>query len=103
MNASLKCGKLPEEWKSAHITPVSKVGDSEGAENFRPVSVLPVVVKVFEWLVHKQFYDQVNDVLHQAQFGFRPDLSRSTQDALVSLAEEWREALDSDKLVLFWT
>ena len=47
-NASLKHGKLPMEWKSACITPVPKGGDSEVARNFRPVSVLPVVMKAFE-------------------------------------------------------
>ena len=41
-NASLKCGKLPMEWKSARITPILKGGDSEDVRNFMPVSVLPV-------------------------------------------------------------
>ena len=35
--------------------------------------------------------------MHTAQFGFRP--GHPTQDALVSLVDEWREALDSDMLV----
>ena len=63
------------------------------------MSVLPVVVKVFERLVHQQLYShlQENSLLHTAQFGFRP--GHSTQDALVSLVDEWREALDSDMLV----
>jgi len=57
------------------------------------VSVLPVVVKVFERLVHQQLYTylQENSFLHSTQFGFRPGYS--TQDALVSLVDEWREAL----------
>ena len=98
-NASLKCGKLPNEWKSARITPVPKGGDNEIVGNFRPVSVLPVVVKVFERLVHQQLYTylQENSLLHSTQFGFRP--GHSTQDALVSLVDEWREALDKDMLV----
>jgi len=79
---------LPNEWKSAHITPVSKGGDNEIVRNFRPVSVLPVVVKVFERLVHQQLYTylQENSLLHSTQFGFRP--GHSTQDALVSLVDE---------------
>ena len=89
--------------KSARITPVPKGGDNEKVGNFRPVSVLPVGVKVFERLVHQQLYTylQEYDLLHSAQFGFRP--GHSTQDALVdalvSLVDEWREALDKDMLV----
>ena len=73
-NASLRSGEMPREWKSAHVTAVHKGGDVESAENYRPVSVLPVVVKVFEKLVHHQVYSylQENNILHPMQFGFRP-------------------------------
>ena len=76
-----------------------KGGDAESAENYRPVSVLPVVVKVFEKLVHHQVYSylQENNILHPMQFGFRP--GHTTQDVLVSMVDEWRKALDEDKLV----
>ena len=51
---------------------------------------------MFERLIHGQLYKhlQDNDILDPAQFGFRP--GHSTQEALV---EEWREAVDEDKLV----
>ena len=98
-NASLRSGKMPREWKSAHVTPVHKGGDVESAENYRSVSVLPVVVKVFEKLVHHQVYSylQENNILHPMQFGFRP--GHTTQDVLVSMVNEWRKVLDEDKLV----
>ena len=50
-NFSLESGQIPLEWKAANVTPVPKGGDSELIENFHPVSVLPVVVKVFERLL----------------------------------------------------
>ena len=98
-NASLTRGETPKEWKSAHVTPVPKGGDSDAVTNFRPISVLPVVTKVFERLIHHQLYNylQKHNILNSTQFGFRPGLS--TQDVLVSLVEEWREALDQDTLV----
>ena len=79
-NASLRSGQLPREWISALVTPVHKGGDDMLAGNYRPVSLLPVVVKVFEKLVHNQLYTylQANEVLHQMQFGFRP--GHTTQD-----------------------
>ena len=49
-------------------------------------------------MVHKQLYDylQQNDILHPSQFGFRP--GHSTQDVLVNVVEEWRRAVDDDKV-----
>ena len=72
---------------------------SVDVSNFRPASVLPVVGKVFERLVHDQLYSylQEHKMLDSAQFAFRP--GHPTQDALVSTVEQWRVALDEDKLV----
>ena len=59
-----------------HVTPVPKGGDSDAVTNFRPISVLPVVVKVFERLIHEQLCSylhlQEHSILNLAQFGFRP-------------------------------
>ena len=67
--------------------------------NYRPVSMLPVVVKVLKRLIHQQLFDylQENKILDPAQFGFRPE--HSTQNALVNLVEDWRDTLDKDMLV----
>ena len=61
--------------------------------------VLPVVVKVFERLVHCQLYNylQENKLLNPLQFEFRA--GHTTQDVLVSMIDDWRKALDEDKLV----
>ena len=64
---------------------------------FRPVSVLPVVSKVFERLLHQQLYDylQKHIILHPAQSGFRPQ--HTTQNMLVRMVDDWRKALDENK------
>ena len=61
--------------------------------------MLPVVVKVLERLIHQQLYNylQENKILDPAQFGFQP--GHLTQDALVNLVEDWRDALDKDMYV----
>jgi hypothetical protein len=63
------------------------------------VSVLPVVSKVLERLIHQQLYDylQQHSILHPAQSGFRPQ--HTTQDVIVSMVDAWRKALDKNKLV----
>ena len=98
-NASLKLGQFPQEWKEANVTPVPKNGDNELVTNYRPVSILPVVSKVFESLVHLQLYHYLdsNNLLSSAQFGFRPH--HNTQDVLLKSVDDWKMALDKNELV----
>ena len=55
-NYSLKTGQIPRDWNATHVTLVHKKDVKELAENYRPVSVLPVVAKVFEAIVHTQLF-----------------------------------------------
>ena len=55
-NLSLAREEIPQEWKAAKVTPIFKAGNEMKIENYRPISVLPVVVKVFERLVYGQLY-----------------------------------------------
>ncbi len=55
-NFSLETGQVASEWKLARVTPVPKGGGSEKVEDFHPVSVLPVVAKLLEQVVHRQLY-----------------------------------------------
>ena len=45
---------FPDELKFADVTPIFKKGDSTNVKNYRPVSVLPVISKVFERIMQKQ-------------------------------------------------
>ena len=67
--------------------------------NYRPISVLPTIAKVFEKLVHLQLYAylQEHNILHRAQSGFRPD--HCTQDVIVASVDDWRRGLDNNYLV----
>ncbi len=98
-NFCIESGQMPDEWKHAKVTPVPKVSNPEGAENYRPISVLPVVVKVFEKIVHHQVsvYLQEHSLLHEAQSGFRQ--CHTTQDVLLSTVDDWRKEIDNDQLV----
>ena len=98
-NLSLNGSEVPQAWKRALVTPVHKGGVNLDVGNFWPISVLPVVVKVFENIIHRQLYNylQENSILNQSQFGFRP--SHTIQDVLVSMTNDWRRAIDNGKLV----
>lgn len=73
-NYSVKTGQIPKDCKVAHVTPVPKKGDKKRAENYRPVSILPIVAKLFEAIVHTQLFLHIEDnfLLRPAQSGFRP-------------------------------
>lgn len=90
---------MPREWKSAVVVPVLKKEPMTSVDSYRPVSVLPVVAKVFEKLIHQQLYSflMTNELLSANQFGFRPQ--HSTQDVLVSVVDNWRKSLDDDDLI----
>jgi len=91
-NASLERGEVPSEWKVANVSPVFKAGDKGSMRNYRPLSVLPTIAKVFEKLVHLQLYAylQEHNILHRAQ---------STQDVVVASVDDWRRGLDNNYLV----
>ena len=65
-----------------------KSGNSQLLTNYRPISVLSILTKVFESLVHRQIYSyfSTNNLLSSAQSGFHP--GHSTQDLLMKVSED---------------
>ena len=98
-NECIVSGQPPAEWKEANVTPVPKSPSAKLPSNFRPVSVIPVIAKVYESLIYKQLYSYLttNSLLHPNQSGFRS--SHSTQDALLKTTDDWCTALDPGKSV----
>ena len=100
--ACLRENKWPSTWKEAQVVPVHKKNSKTDPSNYRPISLLSVVGKVFEKLVAeaicKHLYE--NHLLSDKQFGFRP--GRSTADLLLLLSKDWQDALDEgmDTLVV---
>ena len=80
INRSLAEGTVPSDWKHATVTPVYKSGPKTDPANYRPISVLPVFVKILERAVHNMVYSylQENKLLSVYQSGFRPLHSIST-------------------------
>ncbi len=50
----LKASAIPREWKTARITPNFKEGDKCDVSNYRPISILLVVMKILERAIHNQ-------------------------------------------------
>ena len=79
-NLSLHTSCFPNDWKLAKITPIHKDGDKYDVNNYRPISVLPVLSKIIERAIHDQLYHFLtkNGVLNPCQSGFRRNHSTAT-------------------------
>lgn len=71
-NLSIKNGLFPSELKKAVVVPIFKSSDSKLMNNYRPISLLSSVAKVFETLVKNQLVDYFsrNNIFSPNQFGF---------------------------------
>ena len=72
-NLSLSSGIFPDQYKIAGISPIYKEGLSDIRSNYRPISVLPVISKLFEKLIYDQYYNVLvwNHLLYCQQSSFR--------------------------------
>ena len=90
----IKNKKFPSKLKCADLTPIFKKCDSILKENYRPVSILPVVSKIFERLMQSQMKVYIDKYLSPYLCGYRKGFN--AQYALVSLIEEWKKWLDKN-------
>ena len=76
---SYNTGHLPAEWKLANVVPVYKKGAKTSVENYRPISLTCLTMKVFEKIVRDELLSKCRDKLDQRQHGFLPKKSCTTQ------------------------
>lgn len=98
LNKSLSTGDIPDGWKKAKVSPIHKSNDIENPSNYRPISVIPICMKIFEKVVHKQLYEHLaeNDLLSQYQNGFRP--GHSTCTALLDVTDYLKTNMDQGQV-----
>ena len=102
-NRSIITGIFPNEWKCAKVVPIHKQGKRNCVDNYRPISIIPVVAKVFERIIYDQLhlYLSENKLLTNCQSGFRG--LHSTVTALLEATNEWAHNIDHGNInaVLF--
>ena len=79
----------PDDLELAEVSPVFKKKNDLDKENYRPVSVLSHVTKVFERIMYQQIEDFMKDKLSNLLTGFRK--SHNTQHYLMSMLERWKK------------
>ena len=88
INLSFATGIYPDKLKIAKVIPIFKnKGDEMLVSNYRPISLLSNVNKIFEKLAYSRLYSFLNlyNCIYELQFGFRAN--HSTNHALFSLTE----------------
>ena len=93
-NHGLISNCFPDEWKMARLVPIHKKGPRDLIENYRPISVLPVISKIMERILYEQIYQYLSDnsLLTEYQYGFRK--MHSTVSALLDSTNSWYVNMD---------
>ena len=99
-NSSLQKGMFPDVWKLARVTPIFKTGSKSEANNYRPISVISVLSRILEKVVHDQVYEylKINNVLTKSQSAFQKLCS--TIMSLIDSTDYWYENIDNKHLNL---
>ena len=98
-NKSISSSSFPNKWKEAKVSPLHKQGPHDDVNNYRPISILPVLSKILERHVSDclLYYLNENKLLHKTQSGFRSQ--HSCETALTHMIDSWLEALDHGQMV----
>ena len=87
-------GVFPDEWKLSKVIPLFKQGERSDLNNYRPISIVPVLAKVFERIIYDQLYNFLtdNNLISSCQSGFRS--LHSTATALLEATDNWAYNID---------
>src|SRR6267154_2594041 len=99
-NASITIAAFPSEWKKANVLAVyKKKGSKSEVENYRPISILPILGRLLERAVATQLqqYCDHHSILPVQQFGFRKN--SSCELALLAALDNWQHEASMGKLV----
>lgn len=99
-NLSLQSGNFPNSMKIAKVSPVYKKGDKTEPGNYRPISVLSVISKVFEKLVNNRLvkFLEKHNILYKHQYGFRE--KHSTKLSVINLVNQLIQYQDEGRITI---
>ena len=97
--ASINQGQIPDDWKTAYVTPLFKKGDRAKASNYRPVSLTSVCCKIIEHVIHSHVINHLerNNILEDKQHGFRK--RRSCESQLITTINDLAKGLNDKQQI----
>ena len=100
LNLSFSTGIFPNKLKIARVVPIFKKGDKNNPGNYRPISILPIISKLFEKLINKSVVDFLEkyEILYEHQYGFRHGYS--TKLSLINLINQITDSTDEGRLTI---
>lgn len=94
--------QIPKAWKTSRVLPVFKKGDSKLVSNYRPISNISSVCKVFErCILNKLLEVGPSELFGPHQHGFFPN--RSTITACLTVQDYVSQGLDNNRSVLMYS
>jgi len=99
-NNLLISGIFPDSLKISIVSPIFKKGDPEELQNYRPISVLPLLSKVFEVILKDRLLSFLNhtNFFSENQYGFLPN--KSTETALLKFTDFIYRSINSNKITI---
>ena len=93
INRSFELGQFPDKLKTAKVIPIHKAESKMITSNYRPISLLPIISKIFEKIMHARIMSFVNkeNILYKKQFGFQS--GKSTEHAVMDIHSKVVDAL----------
>ena len=88
INHSINNSTFPDQLKWADVKPVFKKNSRTVKENYRPVSILSNISKIYERCLYTQLYDYFDVIFSQNQCGFRKGFN--ILNCLIPMIEKWR-------------
>ena len=93
INFCIENSEFPFDLKVADVTPIHKKKSRNSKDNYRPVSILPNISKIYERCLYDQIESFFGNILSKYQCGFRKGYN--AQHCLIVLIEKWKKSVDN--------
>ena len=100
INECIRLSVFPTEWKCARISVIRKIDNPETGDDYRPISILPILSKVFERLIMEQLcnFIETNNIYSSTQAGYRRN--HSTNRILIKMRDDILNAMNKGEVTL---
>jgi len=109
LNQWWSCESIPDEHLLAQVVSIFKKGNTDQISNYRPISLLNIIYKLFAAILQKRLADQIDPFVSESQFGFRKqrdttqalyiarrlqDIAEQSGENVILTALDWEKAFD---------